>query len=412
MDDLVLFNDVLTPAELESLRTAGGAGFAADSRLVAHFPFDETSGNTAASTVNGLNIAMQDLRVSLNTGAAAIQGNSTVTVANNLYFNNDNPELIGVTDTAAVFGNPQFTGTGATTRDVYTPLLTSPAVGAASDGHTIGAVSFQPTITANSTLLVVAGQSAALTAARLTATDPEQGPAGLTYTVTAAPTHGTLSLSTFTQQQINDGAVVYTNAGTGATDSFAFSLSDGYTNPVTGTFNIGIISSAVDSDRDGLPDALEAILGTNPNNRDSDGDGVEDGVEVAIGSNPLSGADPVSTVDSDRDLIPDAYEIANGFTVGSADEDGDGVLDGYEFAINQAPTLTGTPLIGEADNNPPVNILDASRILENFLGINAAVAPDENRDIDRDGIVNNVDAVLLYQFTLVPKRIPTLPVQR
>ena len=46
-----------------------------------------------------------------------------------------------------------------------------------------------------------------------------------------------------------------------------------------------------DSDNDGLSDALETQLGTNPNDADSDHDGHPDGQEVANGYNPLGGSD-------------------------------------------------------------------------------------------------------------------------
>lgn len=48
-----------------------------------------------------------------------------------------------------------------------------------------------------------------------------------------------------------------------------------------------------DSDGDGLTDAQETLLGTDPNNPDSDGDGVEDGQEVSDGSDPT---DPGSAI--------------------------------------------------------------------------------------------------------------------
>jgi MYXO-CTERM domain-containing protein len=44
----------------------------------------------------------------------------------------------------------------------------------------------------------------------------------------------------------------------------------------------------VDSDGDGLSDAREQQLGTDPQNPDSDGDGMDDGLEVELGLNPLS----------------------------------------------------------------------------------------------------------------------------
>jgi len=52
--------------------------------------------------------------------------------------------------------------------------------------------------------------------------------------------------------------------------------------------------TSLDSDGDGLTDAEEARLGTDPFNPDTDGDGYPDGLEVALGSNPL---DPNSIPD-------------------------------------------------------------------------------------------------------------------
>jgi subtilisin family serine protease len=46
------------------------------------------------------------------------------------------------------------------------------------------------------------------------------------------------------------------------------------------------LATLIDSDGDGLTDAAEASLGTNPFDPDSDGDGFDDGAEVAAGSDP------------------------------------------------------------------------------------------------------------------------------
>jgi hypothetical protein len=56
-----------------------------------------------------------------------------------------------------------------------------------------------------------------------------------------------------------------------------------------------------DSDNDGLTDADELRLGTDPNNADSDGDGLSDGLEVGLGTNPLS-------ADTDDDGLSDGEE--------------------------------------------------------------------------------------------------------
>lgn len=67
-----------------------------------------------------------------------------------------------------------------------------------------------------------------------------------------------------------------------------------------------------DSDRDGLSDAQEAVLGTDPHNADTDGDGLRDGVEtntgVFIDVND-TGTDPL-LADTDGDGSSDGKEVA------------------------------------------------------------------------------------------------------
>ena len=99
-----------------------------------------------------------------------------------------------------------------------------------------------PTITLNTGFKVALHGSQALTPSILLAQDADNDPDELTYAVTTAPTQGTLIPATqFTQQQINDGAVVYTHTGTDA-DSFAFTVSDGIDS--IGPFNATIAINA------------------------------------------------------------------------------------------------------------------------------------------------------------------------
>lgn len=48
-------------------------------------------------------------------------------------------------------------------------------------------------------------------------------------------------------------------------------------------------SQGVDTDGDGIPDEVEAVIGTNPNKVDTDGDGIGDGAELQQGTDPLDG---------------------------------------------------------------------------------------------------------------------------
>jgi len=75
------------------------------------------------------------------------------------------------------------------------------------------------------------------------------------------------------------------------------------------------VFAPADSDNDGVPDDLEAQLGTDPNNPDSNGNGTEDGWE-----------------DWDNDGLPNAVEILIGTDPKNPDTDNDGILDGAEDA--------------------------------------------------------------------------------
>lgn len=50
-----------------------------------------------------------------------------------------------------------------------------------------------------------------------------------------------------------------------------------------------LASGSVDLDKDGLPDVVEDIYGTDPRKADTDGDGIPDGAEIEQGTDPLGG---------------------------------------------------------------------------------------------------------------------------
>ncbi len=97
--------------------------------------------------------------------------------------------------------------------------------------------------------------------------------------VAATNTGGTSATLTVTAASGTFG--IFTLVATNAAGDSGTSI-----NPAN-RFTVVAADSAADTDNDGLPDILEAQLGTDPANPDTDLDGVSDGIEVASGSNPL-----------------------------------------------------------------------------------------------------------------------------
>ncbi len=92
-----------------------------------------------------------------------------------------------------------------------------------------------------------------------------------------------------------------------------------------------------DPDKDGLTNAKEAILGTDPYDADTDDDGLLDGEEVNIyKTNPL-------VADTDLDLLSDGDEVKIYRTDPlNRDTDGGGVSDGHEVLTDFTDPLDGS----------------------------------------------------------------------
>lgn len=96
-----------------------------------------------------------------------------------------------------------------------------------------------------------------------------------------------------------------------------------------------------DSDEDGLTDAEEEALGTDPANADSDGDGFDDGIEIDAGTNPM-------------------YEFSHTYT------------GGYNVGFCESPYgesatgATGTAVITQEGETYTWDAYDNGDVLENF----------------------------------------------
>lgn len=147
---------------------------------------------------------------------------------------------------------------------------------------------------------------------------------------------------------------------------------------------------AKDSDKDGVPDYLDQYDLHAPD-KDNDGDGLNNAQEAAIGSNPDS-------IDSDQDGLPDNFEV--GKSVSSpADQDGDGIPDliDPDDDGDGVPTLTEnagktSPSL-DSDKDGVFDYLDIDddndsvpTKLENY---NGGTATDD--DTDKDGLPDYLD---------------------
>jgi hypothetical protein len=142
--------------------------------------------------------------------------------------------------------------------------------------------------------------------------------------------------------------------------------------------------TALDHDRDGLPNTEEAIFGSDPYLVDSDTDGLSDQFEKLISTNPR---DP----DSDCDNLSDGYEVMSiGTDPNSEDSDSDNLTDfeesrGWFIAFNYGNHQE--PFVAHVWSDPHINDTDGDGLSdkeEYELGFNPA-----SKDTDGDGLSDN-----------------------
>lgn len=167
------------------------------------------------------------------------------------------------------------------------------------------------------------------------------------------------------------------------------------------------VGPSTDSDLDGAPDYFEATTGSNAfdvddpvgsGGLDSDGDGLTDALENILA---LEGAlPPVSNrSDSDADGVPDFYEVFSGTGAFNVDSPalaggGDTDLDGLSDAIESSIAAAGAT--GTIDASTDTDIDGLPDYLEIWAVANlndgTSPAPTGSIDSDNDGVVDSVEA--------------------
>ena len=229
-----------------------------------------------------------------------------------------------------------------------------------------------PTLAVNAGLSLAEGDSAMIENTSLQATDANAGDT-LTFTVTAAPSVGTLSLgSSFTQDEIDASLLSYTHDGSATTsDSFDFTVSDGNGGNASGTFAITIIPSnseptiAINAGLTVAENGSETIGSNLLQATDSDPGTV---LTFTVTSAPSVGALNLGSVFTQSQIDAGGLVYTHDGSESSADSfsfsvsDGDGGTTAGSFSITVTPT-NDSPVI--AVNNGLSLIEGATAVISN-----------------------------------------------
>lgn len=151
------------------------------------------------------------------------------------------------------------------------------------------------------------------------------------------------------------GRVVMCDGGTFVTGTYSFAawaVDDGGNVSATSRVEVAVLAADEDPDGDGLTNAEEFGLGTDPFSADTDGDGIPDGEELRIGTAP-SRADAQDDPDSDGLTNLDEWRMGTGPL--NPDTDGDGCPDGIE-----ARNVRSNPLVADIAWTTPVQVGSAT----------------------------------------------------
>lgn len=191
------------------------------------------------------------------------------------------------------------------------------------------------------------------------------------------------------------------------------------------TCDINPSLSFCDPDNDGLTNAEEAEIDTDPQDPDTDGDGYIDGTQEHLASpysNPLDACDPninADSCDQDNDGLTNIYEIEISKTEPTiADTDKDGLEDGEEvhnIDDNDTvlkPTRKSDPLdpcdpFGENCDRDRDQLSDSTEDANGNKSVDSGETDPDNADTDGDGLEDGEEVLNIDDSDTVLKPTAT-----
>lgn len=224
-------------------------------------------------------------------------------------------------------------------------------------------------------------------------------PETLSIVAVSPATHGAVRMS------VDGSTLLYTpTSGYIGPDGCTYTVRDssGGLNATSVTITVG-----ADEDRDGISDADEGLLGTNPLKPDSDDDGLFDGLEVYVEkTDPLDDdADDDGLLDGNEDANHNGVKDLNETDAKNIDTDGDGLTDGLErglarsqgrstkltlFRADADPSTQTNPLRADSDGGGDSDFIeDANHNGRVDSGETDPSDPlDDRHDVDGDGLTD------------------------
>lgn len=299
-------------------------------------------------SVSDIDAGDADIRVtvSADNGALSVPATAGVTIVGddtgNLVLTGSVDDINAALDQLTYTGNQDFSG--ADTITVTANDLGNTGGGALTDSETIPVtvndVNDPPVVTTNDGAIYPNGGTIVIGPDGLTATDPDNPPEEIIFTITDFPEHGQILVNgqplvpgqtvTFTQADINNGAVTYVSNGDEATmDDFTFTVTDGEFTTAPQTFAL--------SEGGGIPDPVDYFDPADPGVPIAPGNGPIDPGAPAPDPFPYSPG-PLEPLFPDTDLFASAVNSLD--SIGAEIETG--LLNGEFTDMTIGATLTGT----------------------------------------------------------------------